>query len=101
MTLSHPLNNTTAKRIIGELLTTGKYILIPHALKALQEDGLTTVDCVNVLRGGWVVQSEMKGGAWRYRIVTQRIAVIVEIELESEPQELTVITVFRLRESFL
>jgi hypothetical protein len=63
----------------------------PHAQKFLTDDGLTTVDVENVLRAGWVEVSEYENREWRYRVRTNRIAVIVAFDSETK---LTVVTVW-------
>ncbi|CAN5537392.1 hypothetical protein BH09MYX1_BH09MYX1_07610 [soil metagenome] len=49
----------------------------------MAKDDLTSVDVVNVLRGGVVEEPEFENGSWRYRARTQRIAVVIRFE-ESE-----------------
>lgn len=60
----------------------------------MAKDGLTAVDCVNVLRGGVVGQAELERGAWRYRVTTQRIAVVIVFRSESV---LVVVTTWRFK----
>lgn len=64
----------------------------PHAQEAMGDDGLTAVDVENVLRAGWVEVSEYERGEWRYRVRTNRIAVIIALDGQTE---LTVVTVWR------
>jgi len=66
----------------------------PHAKDRLVKHGMTTVDCMNVLRGGVVDPGEWEGGAWRYRIRTNRFVVVVEFESESE---VLIVTAWRLK----
>ena len=60
----------------------------------MRKDGLTTVDCENVLRGGIVEPAEWINGAWRYRISTSRMCFVIELESETE---LFVVTAWRKR----
>jgi hypothetical protein len=39
------------------------------------------MDCINVLRGGWPQEGEFENGAWRYRVRTPRICVVVQLDL--------------------
>jgi len=58
----------------------------------MQSDDLTIVDCINVLRGGFVDPAEWENGAWRYRVHTARICVVIEFESETE---LVLVTAWR------
>ena len=66
----------------------------PHAYAELTKDGLETTDAVNVLRGGVVAEAEFEHGAWRYRVSTARICVVVEF---ASANRLVVITAWRIR----
>ena len=57
-----PLKPANAKRVMRAILETGRVSFSKHALEEMADDELTTVDCVNVLRGG-VVQLVVT--AWR------------------------------------
>ena len=50
----------------------------------MDDDGLTDVDAVNVLRGGAVREAEWENGSWRYRVETARIVFVVVLEPEPE-----------------
>ena len=58
----------------------------------MARDALETTDIENVLRGGWSEPGEWENGAWRYRIRTARIVVVVEFVDETE---LVVVTAWR------
>jgi uncharacterized protein DUF4258 len=90
--MGEPLSNQEGQKRAREILNSGTVFFAPHAQKAMADDGLTTVDVENVLRAGWVEMSEYENGEWRYRVRTNRIAVIVAFESETE---LTVVTVWR------
>jgi hypothetical protein len=49
--LQEPLDPATAKQRIRAILETGNTRFSQHALEEMAQDNLTTVDCVNVLRG--------------------------------------------------
>ena len=49
-----PLAPDTAKKLIRQILRTGLFIYTKHSKDEMLADGLTTVDCENVLRGGVV-----------------------------------------------
>jgi hypothetical protein len=75
-----PLSNDAAAALCREIQNDGEVEYHPHALKAAQDDGLVTADLENVLRAGFVDQSEEHGKPfrhWRYRMRTQRMAVVV------------------------
>ena len=65
-----------------------------HALEEMAKDGLTTVDCVNVLRGGIVEPAEFENGSWRYRVRTSKAYVVVAFRSEDA---LVVITAWRVK----
>jgi len=90
--MDEPLSNQEAQKLVREILKSGTVFFTPHAQKAMADDDLTTVDVENVLRAGWVEMSEYENREWRYRVRTNRIAVIVAFGSETE---LTVVTVWR------
>jgi len=92
--LREPLSNDAAKRRIVEILSRGTVSFSDHALDALRDDGLTTVDAVNVLRGGVVEFSEQQRQTWRYRVRTSQIVVVVAFRSETM---LRVVTAWRTK----
>ena len=90
--LQHPLSNVAAKQIIGRIVREGTVGYSNHALEEMAKDGLTTVDVVNVLRGGDVEFSEEERRSWRYRGRTSRMTVVVAFRSETQ---LTVVTAWR------
>jgi len=90
--MDEPLSNQEAQKRAREVLKSGTVFFTPHAQRAMTDDGLTAVDIENVLRPGWVEMSEYENGEWRYRVRTNRIALIVAFASETE---LTVVTVWR------
>lgn len=92
--LKEPLTPEDARRLIQRVLTSGSVTFSGHAEIELQNDGLSTLDAVNVLRGGVVDAPELVKGSWRYRVRTRQIAVVVAFRSETE---LRVITAWRIK----
>ncbi len=91
--LSEPLRCSQAKALIRDILRNGFVTYSkPHAEQRLKERNLTTVDCVNILRGGVVEEPEFENGSWRYRVRTPLICVVVRFISEDE---LEVVTAWR------
>lgn len=83
--MQEPLRPEAAKRLLREILDSGIVTYaIPHALERLRQRGISLIDCENVLRGGVVDPGEWENGVWRYRVRTQRLAVIVQFLAEDE-----------------
>jgi hypothetical protein len=76
-------------RIIGKSIVTYSQ---PHAEGQMRKHRISTVDCVNVLRGGVVKEGEYENGGWRYQVCTQKMCVVIRFESESL---LEVITAWR------
>ncbi len=93
--MSEQLPNHAAKGLIRLILANGSFAYTSHAKKELAADQLTTVDVVNVLRGGVVEFSELVDGTWRYRVRTNTIVVVVAFRSENE---LVVITAWRKKD---
>lgn len=74
------------------MIERGRVSFSSHALEEMADDDLTTVDCVNVLRGGIVEPGELERGSWRYRVRTARICVVVAFRPD---EELVVVTAWR------
>ena len=92
--LCHPLAPLDAKRAIQSIVVDGQVAYSRHAIVEMANDELTSVDVVNVLRGGIADPAEWENGSWRYRVRTQRMCVVVVIRSGSE---LKVITAWRFR----
>lgn len=92
--MDEPLAPDAAKRLLREILRAGRLTYSSHAKQELLADEITTLDVVNVLRGGVVRPGEFEHGSWRYRVETQRIAVVVAFRSELH---LVVITAWRRR----
>ena len=87
-----PLREAEAHRVIRSIIEDGEVEFWGHALKEMAEDGLSQVDVLNVLRGGWPDPGEFEGGAWRYRVHTPKICVVVQLWSE---ENLAVVTAWR------
>lgn len=82
--LPEPLRPPEVKKLIRQII--GKGIVTysqPHAEERMRERGITTVDCINVLRGGVVAEGEYENGSWRYRVYTAKMCVVIRFESES------------------
>jgi hypothetical protein len=90
--LKEPLEPNRARRLIREILRKGSVSFSGHSEKALADDDLSTVDAVNVLRGGVVEPAEFENGSWRYRVRTQRMVVVIVFRSASE---IAVVTAWR------
>jgi hypothetical protein len=92
--MEEPLTPAAAKELVRGILRSGRTIFSGHARQELLADDLTTLDVVNVLRGGVVRPGEYEHGSWRYRVETSRIAVVVTFRSRNE---LVVVTAWRYR----
>jgi hypothetical protein len=90
--MKEPLSSPEARRLIREILAGGEVVSSGHAVREMEKDDLTMVDCVNVLRGGIVEPGEFENGSWRYRVPTQRIWVVVAFRSE---KRLVIVTAWR------
>lgn len=90
--LREPLEPGAVKQLIRTIIELGTVSFSKHALEEMAKDDLTTVDCVNVLRGGVVEPGELERGSWRYRVSTGRICVVIAFRSE---EELVVVTAWR------
>ena len=90
--LREPLEPSAAKRLIRKIIELGTVTFSKHALEEMAKDDLTTVDCVNILRGGVVQPSELERGSWRYRVRTARMCVVAAFRSD---EELVVVTAWR------
>jgi hypothetical protein len=100
--VGEPFDSATAKKYVRGILSgAGHTTFTTHAWAEMAKDRMSSVDVVNVLRGGKISVSKFEKGCWRYRSDTQRMTVIVafrghEHDPESAaPNELAVITAWR------
>jgi len=87
--LKEPLEPDRARRLIREVLQTGRVTFSGHSLDALADDDLSTVDAVNVLRAGTVDPAEFEKECWRYRVRTPQMVVVITFRSESEIRVVT------------
>ena len=82
--LTEPLRPPEAKKLIRQIISTGIVTYSqPHAEEQMRKRRISTVDCVNVLRGGAVKEGEYENGGWRYRVFTPKMCVVIRFESES------------------
>lgn len=81
--LDEPFSPLQVRRLIRDVLNDGNLEFSSHALEEMLQDGLSEMDIVNVLRGGWPDPGEYEKGSWRYRISTSRIGVVVAFRDDS------------------
>ena len=84
---------STARKLLREILATGRLWYSEHAKREMKQRKLTTMDVVNVLRAGVVEPSEFEHGSWRHRVKTNRICVVVVLVSE---QEAVAVTAWRI-----
>lgn len=73
-----PLRPPQAKALIRTMLNCGEVTYSkPHAMERMQKWGLSSVDCVNVLRAGVVDEAELENGSWKYKVHTPLICVVI------------------------
>jgi hypothetical protein len=89
-----PLDPTQARQLIRHIVSSGTVSFSKHAFEEMAKDDLTTVDCINVLRGGVVEPPEWEQRTWRYRVRTNRIYVVIAFRSETH---LVVVTTWRLQ----
>lgn len=89
-----PYTPNEAKNLAKRAVLDGRLVYAqPHALQEMQNDQLIEADVENTLRAGFANEPEWERGAWRYRIQTNRIAVIIQFLADGR---VFVVTVFRL-----
>jgi hypothetical protein len=89
-----PFTPADARTRIRRIIKDGTVDFSRHALKEMEKDNLTTVDCTNVLRGGWVEPPELRDGTWRYRVRTDHMCVVVAFRAETR---IVVVTAWRIK----
>lgn len=89
--MNQPLSAGEARKHARSILEFGAVTFTRHCLQELAKDSKNTVDAINVIRGGAYGEAEWENGGWRHRAQTQRMAVVIEFEAESE---LIVVTSF-------
>ena len=92
--LDEPIDSAQAKKLVRQILEKGTVEFTKHALIELNNDNLSEIDAINVLRGGWPSPAEFENGSWRYRFETTRICVVVSFRTD---QWTVIITAWRKR----
>ena len=80
--LIEPLTPADAKRLLRVILADGEVVFTSHALKEMEEDGISQADAMGVLRGGMVEPAEFERGSWRYRVRANRTYVVAAFRSE-------------------
>jgi protein-tyrosine-phosphatase len=89
---SRKLDRNQAKKIAAEILSEGSISYTGHCKQELKNDKMDTVDVINILRCGRIgrePEPAEKFGAWRYRVETHKMAVIIEIHSTSHVRVIT------------
>ncbi len=73
-----------ARRLLREILEIGIITYPDYARKRMEQRLVTTIDCENVLWAGKVKHPEWINNAWRYRVVTTKLEVVIEFVSENE-----------------
>lgn|SRR6266446_3928094 len=87
-----PIKPDEAKRLILEILKSGRFTYSRHCKEEMLADTTTTLDCENILRGGVVRPGEYENGSWRYKVETDRMAVVICFRSKTE---LALVTAWR------
>lgn len=88
--MNEPYRALEAKKLLRQILRSGTVTYSqPHAVQRLKERSLTTLDCENVMRAGVVDEAEFEDGAWRHRVRTNKMVVVIQFLSEEEVLILT------------
>lgn len=75
------LSRNQARKLLSEILNktgSNKISFIRHCREELENDHLTTVDVLNVLKAGSIRNDpEFENGTYRYRVETERMLVVI------------------------
>ena len=82
--LDRGLNATDAQKLAREILEEGDTAFSNHAFKQMGARDLEEIDCVNVIRGGWMQKKDLEHGSWRYPFTTRQITVVVAFRSTAE-----------------
>jgi hypothetical protein len=91
MDRDEPLDAHTARARIRTIAMEGAVSYSTHALaQRLPERAMTTADCLNVLRGGWVDGVERPDDrGWRYTVCSAQMTVVVVFRSATEIRVVT------------
>ncbi len=90
--VDEPLRDPELRALIRRILADGSVLVSQHATEEMAKDDLAMPDCLMVLRAGWTEPPEFENGSWRYRVMTQKVVVVVTFLSESE---LLIVTAWR------
>lgn len=89
------LGKAQARKALSEIFNADPNFISfsKHGLKQMNKRSLTTVDVINVLKAGMIMDDpELENGSWRYRVQTQKITVVIAFR---RPNHVTVVTAWR------
>ena len=87
-----PLKPGDARILARTIVEDGVVAFSSHAETEMKNDNLIAADCLNLIRGGAFEAPELINGEWRYRVVTQRMCVVITFVSETR---LRVVTAWR------
>ena len=88
-----PCSEAQLKRVCRAAIQTGATVLTTHAMERMEQEGLIMNDVLNTLRGGRLLHFDLGGsGAYKYRLTTGRIDVVVVV---TGPTSIVIVTAFR------
>jgi hypothetical protein len=92
--MKEPFSRNEARKLIQQICREGIVVSSRHAKEELAKDDLTTVDAMNVLRAGRILEEaeERPQGSWTYRVHTEQLVVVVAFESASK---LKIVTAWR------
>ena len=92
--MEEPFDQATARGYIRAILDgTGMTVFTKRAKEDFRMHAMTSVDAVNVLRGGQIAKGAQTAHGWTYRAETQRMSVELSFrgqgrDAAAEPNEL-------------
>jgi hypothetical protein len=75
-----PLPPSEAKRLVRQILLSGRVVYTMHCKDRMAERDVTVRDIENTLRGGVYGEPEWESEAWRYRAWTTIFEVVFEFD---------------------
>ncbi len=85
-----PLHPGQVKALLVKILTEGGNVEFrPHARQEMENDGITELQVVSVLRGGVVEPAEFINNEWRYRVRVPPLYVVVTLMAETHTAVVT------------
>jgi len=90
--ITKSLDLLQAHKLLKRILRADGTSWSQHARDKMGDDDLGETDIINTLRCGVVEGGELINGSWRYRVETERVAVVIAFQTEDEA---VVVTVWR------